>query len=162
MTKNAGMPSRRDWLSNELCSVAGTLEIMGERWTIMVLREAFLGTRRFDDFQRNIGCARNILSDRLQKLVAHGVLERRVYQERPTRYEYRLTQKGIDLWPAIIALMQWGDRYVAGARGPAIVIEHKACAHETSPELVCSHCKEPVDARAVRAHPGPGAITASA
>ncbi len=153
------MTRHREWLPNELCSVAGALEIMGERWTIMVLREAFLGTRRFDDFQRNTGCARNILSDRLQKLVGAGILERRRYQDRPPRFEYRLTQKGVDLWPAIVALMQWGDRYVAGARGAAVVLEHKDCNHESSPYLVCDHCGEPVHARVMRAHPGPGAIT---
>ena|SRR5437867_9230811 len=152
----------REWLRNEICSVAQTLEIVGERWTMLVLREAFLGTRRFEGFQRNTGCARNILSDRLQRLVANGILERRPYQDRPPRFEYRLTQKGVDLYPAIIALMQWGDRYVAGERGPAIVLEHKACGHETKPELVCSECGEPVHARAMRAHPGPGAISASA
>jgi DNA-binding HxlR family transcriptional regulator len=152
----------REWLPNELCSVAGALEIMGERWTIMVLRESFLGTRRFDDFQRNIGCARNILSDRLQKLVANDILERRRYQERPPRFEYRLTQKGIDLWPAIIALMQWGDRHLANERGPAITLEHKTCGHESSPQLVCSHCGEKVTAREFRAHPGPGSVPATA
>jgi DNA-binding HxlR family transcriptional regulator len=156
------MSRRREWLSNDLCSVAGTLEIMGERWTMLVIREAFLGTHRFDDFHRNIGCARNILSERLHKLVANGILERRPYSDRPPRFEYRLTEKGIDLWPAIIALMQWGDRYVAGERGPAIVLEHKSCSHESSPELVCSHCGERVNARAMRAHPGPGALTESA
>ena len=153
---------QREWLSNDLCSVAGTLEILGERWTMLVLREAFLGTHRFDDFHRNIGCARNILSERLQKLVANGILERRKYWDRPPRFEYRLTEKGIDLWPAIIALMQWGDRYVAGERGPAIVLEHKACEHESTPHLVCSHCGERVNARAMRAHPGPGALIESA
>lgn len=142
--------------------MAQTLEIMGERWTILVLREAFLGTRRFEDLRHNIGCARNILSDRLHKLVANGILERRRYQDRPPRFEYRLTEKGIDLYPILVALMQWGDRYVTDERGPAIVLEHKACGHETTPELVCSHCGERVHARTMRAHQGPGALSASA
>lgn len=142
--------------------MAQTLEIMGERWTILVLREAFLGTRRFEDLRHNIGCARNILSDRLHKLVANGILERRRYQDRPPRFEYRLTEKGIDLYPILVALMQWGDRYVTDERGPAIVLEHKACGHETTPELVCSHCGERVHARTMRAHLGPGALSASA
>ncbi len=154
--------TRREWLSNKVCSVAQTLEIIGERWTMLVLRETFLGTRRFEDFQHNIGCARNILSDRLQKLVGNGILERRRYQDRPPRFEYRLTEKGIDLYPTLVALMQWGDRYVAGDRGPAIVLEHKACGHEITPEFVCPHCGERVHARAMRAHVGPGAIAASA
>jgi DNA-binding HxlR family transcriptional regulator len=153
--------TRREWLRNDVCSVAQTLEIIGERWTMLVLREAFLRTRRFDDFQHNIGCARNILSDRLQKLVANGILERRPYQDRPPRFEYRLTEKGRDLYPILVTLMEWGDRYASGVRGPAIVLEHKTCGHETAPELVCSHCGEPVDALSMRARLGPGAITSA-
>jgi DNA-binding HxlR family transcriptional regulator len=156
------MSERRQWVSNEVCSVAQTLEIVGERWTMLLLREAFLGTRRFEGFQHNIGCARNILSDRLHKLVGNGILERRRYHDRPPRFEYRLTQKGIDLYPILVTLMRWGDRYVADERGPAIVLEHKACGHETTPELVCSHCGERVHARTMRARVGPGALTASA
>ncbi len=142
--------------------MAQTLEIIGERWTMLVLREAFLGTRRFEDFTHNIGCARNILSDRLQKLVGNGILERRRYQDRPPRFEYRLTEKGIDLYPILVTLMHWGDRHLADERGPAIVLDHKACGHETTPELVCSHCRERVHARGMRARVGPGALTASA
>jgi DNA-binding HxlR family transcriptional regulator len=153
--------TKREWLSNEVCSVAQTLEIIGERWTMLVLREAFLGTRRFEDFQNNIGCARNILSDRLQKLVGGRILERRPYQDRPPRAEYRLTEKGLDLYPILVTLMQWGDRYVTDDRGPAMILEHKACGHETAPELVCSHCREPVHASGMRALVGPGAIPAS-
>lgn len=146
----------REWLRNDVCSVARTLEIMGERWTMLVLREAFLGTRRFDAFQRNTGCARNILSDRLQKLVANEILERRQYSEHPPRFEYRLTKRGIDLYPAIIALMRWGDEHLVGA--PAIVLEHATCGHDTTPELVCAHCREVIDPREMRARPGPGAV----
>ncbi len=120
-----------------------------------------MGTRRFEDFRDNIGCARNILSDRLQKLVASGILERRRYQERPPRFEYRLTEKGIDLYPILVTLMQWGDRYDADQR-PAMVLEHKTCGHETKPSLVCSHCGEPVHARTTTALVGPGALDASA
>jgi DNA-binding HxlR family transcriptional regulator len=156
------MTERRRWVSNDVCSVAQTLEIIGERWTILVLREAFLGTRRFEDFQHNIGCARNILSDRLHKLVGNGILERHHYQDRPPRFEYRLTEKGIDLYPILVGLMQWGDRHVAEERGPAMLLEHKACGHETTPELVCSHCGERVDARTMRARLGPAAVSASA
>lgn len=151
------MTGQRQWVSNEVCSVAQTLEIIGERWTILVLREAFLGTRRFEGFQHNIGCARNILSDRLQKLVGAGILERRRYQDRPQRSEYRLTDKGIDLYPILVGLMQWGDRYVTDERGPAIVLDHEPCGHETTPQLVCSHCGERVHARDMRARLGRGA-----
>src|SRR3954462_7637079 len=101
----------RDY-DTQVCSVARALEVVGERWTLLVLRDAFLGVRRFDDFQRSLGVARNILQARLERLVDEGLLERQPYQERPPRYEYRLTEKGIELWPAIVALMKWGDRYL--------------------------------------------------
>src|SRR3712207_4660988 len=92
----------------QVCSVARALEVVGERWTLLILRDAFLGVRRFDDFQRNLGIARNVLNARLQRLVEEGLLERRLYQQRPERYEYCLTEQGQDLWPALVALMQWG------------------------------------------------------
>src|SRR3712207_8670659 len=102
--------------AGQQCSVARALEIIGERWTILIVRDAFMGVRRFDDFQRSLGVARNVLNARLHRLVEAGVLERRRYQERPPRYEYRLTEMGRDLWPAVVALMQWGDRHLAGDR----------------------------------------------
>src|SRR3954454_2583511 len=106
------------------CSVAGALEVVGERWTLLLLRDAFLGIRRFEDFQRRNGIARNVLASRLQRLVDEGLLRRERYSERPPRDEYRLTDKGLDLWPAVVALMQWGDRYVhAGA--PPMVLTHR-------------------------------------
>src|SRR3954447_20336744 len=98
---------------NQKCSVARALEVLGERWTLLILRDAFLGTRRFDDFQRNLGVARNVLQSRLQRLVDEGVLRRVRYQQRPERFEYRLTRKGVDLWPILVALMKWGDKYTA-------------------------------------------------
>lgn len=152
------MAVQREWLSNDICSVAQTLEIVGERWALLVLREAYLDTTRFDDLQANIGCARNILSDRLRKLVANGILERSRYNDRPPRFDYRLTQRGLDLYPAIIALMRWGDRYLATERGPAIVLEHNACGRQTTPRFVCSHCGEPLEAPETKALIGPGAL----
>jgi DNA-binding HxlR family transcriptional regulator len=95
------------------CSVARALELVGERWTLLVVRDAFLGRRRFEEFQESLGIARNVLADRLQKLVEHGIFERVRYQERPERFEYRLTRKGRDLRLVLTALMQWGDRYVS-------------------------------------------------
>ncbi|MFL5798427.1 MAG: winged helix-turn-helix transcriptional regulator [Actinomycetota bacterium] len=150
------MPDDRGWFTNEECSVARTLEIIGERWTMLVLREAFFRVRRFDDFQRNIGVARNILADRLRKLVAHRILERQQYQDRPPRFEYRLTERGIDLYPILISLMEWGDRHARSEVGPAVVLEHKGCGRPSSPRLVCSECGEPITARDMRALPGPG------
>jgi len=135
------------------CSVARTLEVVGEWWSLLVLRDAFKGVRRFDDFQRSLGIARNILADRLASLVEHGVLERRLYQERPERFEYRLTQKGLDLYPVIVALLRWGDHWATDDIGPPLVLSHKACGHDGVPVMVCPTCREPVDARAMRWRP---------
>ena len=144
------------------CSVAGTLDVVGERWTLLVLREAFMGVRRFEQMQGHLGIARNILAARLQTLVGHGILERRRYSERPARYEYRLTQKGLDLYPALVSLMQWGDRHLAGKSGPPVVLRHRACGELTEPHLACSECGEPLGARDVIAEAGPGAVRRSA
>jgi DNA-binding HxlR family transcriptional regulator len=151
------MSSQPRWFGNDNCSVARTLGIIGERWTFLVLREAFMGVRRFDELQRNTGVARNILAARLRKLVDSRILERRRYQDRPPRFEYRLTERGLDLYPAIVALLQWGDRHAAHPAGRPVLLEHKGCGKEPSPRLVCSACGEPVAARDVRAKPGPGA-----
>ena len=147
----------RDWFTNENCSVARTLEVVGERWTMLVLREAFFRVRRFEEFQRNTGAARNILSDRLRRLVEHGILERRRYQDHPPRFEYRLTEKGVDLYPVLISLMQWGDKHAPAESGPPVVLEHRTCGNPTTPAMTCSECGEPVSARDMRALPGPGA-----
>src|SRR3954453_4732996 len=98
---------------DQVCSIARTLELIGERWTILIVRDAFLGVRRFDDFQRSLGIARNVLQNRLERLVEHEILERARYQERPERFEYRLTEKGLDLWPVLVSLISWGDRHAA-------------------------------------------------
>jgi DNA-binding HxlR family transcriptional regulator len=103
---------KRDYEGQESCSVARTLEIVGERWTFLIIRDAFLGLSRFADFQGSLGIARNVLTNRLNRLVAEGIFERVLYNERPARYEYRLTEKGRDLFTALNALRQWGDRYL--------------------------------------------------
>ena len=139
------------------CSVARSLEVIGERWTLLVLRDAFLGVRRFDDFQRSLGIARNVLTARLGRLVDEGVLERVAYQERPERFEYRLTEKGIDLWPIVVSLMQWGDRYTPPAGGPAVVLEHRGCGGRVDEHRICEKCGKPLSAGESRALPGPGA-----
>src|SRR6266508_1887958 len=109
------------------CSIARTLAIVGERWTLLILRDAFRGARRFDDFLQRLPIARNVLADRLNTLVTHGIMERLPYQERPVRYEYRLTPKGVDLSTTLTALMQWGDHYLAGEAGPPSLVLHRAC-----------------------------------
>ncbi len=138
------------------CSVARTLEVVGERWSVLILREAFLGVRRFDHIQRDLGIARNILSDRLGKLVAHGILDRRQYSERPARFEYRLTERGRDLYPVVVAMMAWGDKHEPAPGGPPVTLEHEPCGHEMTPVLACPHCHVEVTARNVRPHVGPG------
>jgi len=139
----------------DACSVASTLEVIGERWTMHVLREAFLGVRRFEDFRRNIGVARNILSDRLNTLVAEGILRRELYSTRPPRHEYRLTRKGIDLHGILIELMKWGDSWAPNPDGPAIVLRHRDCGQVVEPVLACPDCGKPVHAWDLEALPGP-------
>jgi DNA-binding HxlR family transcriptional regulator len=146
---------------DQQCSIARTLEIVGDRWTMLVLRDVFLGLHRFDDVQRDLGIARNVLSDRLARLVEEGVLERRRYQERPERFEYRLTQKGLDLWPVLISLLRWGDKHMAEA-GPPRLIEHRGCGGGVTDHLTCDRCGAPLDARSVTSRPGPGARPAVA
>src|SRR4051794_18773866 len=130
-----------EWVENDNCSVARTLDIIGDRWSVLVLREAFLGVRRFDVIQRHLGIARNVLTDRLNRLVDHGILARRQYSERPPRSEYLLTESGLELWPSIVALLQWGDRHLP-LEPQSISIQHKACGEATTFSLVCDHCGE--------------------
>jgi DNA-binding HxlR family transcriptional regulator len=141
------------------CSVARSLSVIGDRWTMLILRDAFLGVRRFEDFQRDLRMTRHRLADRLKKLVAHGVLRRERYQERPARYEYRLTEKGIDLYPVVVSLTRWGDRWMAGKAGPPVELVHRGCGHVVSPALHCPDCREPIGARDMSARPGPGLRT---
>ena len=146
---------RRTSFSAMDCSVAQTLEVIGEWWTLLILRDSFQGVRRFDDFQRRLGVARNVLTQRLDRLVEEGILERRQYQDRPPRHEYRLTEKGIDLYPVLIALMEWGDRWAMDDDAP-VVLTHKPCGHEGRPVLACPHCGEPVKAREMQFRWKPG------
>jgi DNA-binding HxlR family transcriptional regulator len=141
---------------SQTCSIAAALEVVGERWTLLVVRDAFHGVRRFDDFQRRLGIARNVLQARLERLVEEGVLERRLYSERPRRYEYRLTEKGLDLWPVVVALLKWGDRY-AYPDGPPVLLEHRGCGGELNEHSVCARCGAEVGAREVLPRRGPGA-----
>jgi DNA-binding HxlR family transcriptional regulator len=141
---------------NQVCSIARTLEVIGDRWTMLIIRNVFLGMRRFDDFQSDLGIARNVLSDRLARLVDEGILERHPYQQRPERFEYRLTEKGIDLWPVMVSLMKWGDRHAAEEAGLPTLVLHRGCGGDVDERFVCTACGEPVDARSAEARPGPG------
>jgi DNA-binding HxlR family transcriptional regulator len=136
------------------CSVARTLEHIGERWSVMILRDAFYGVRRFDDFQASLGIARNILTKRLGGLVEAGIMRKDRYQDRPPRYEYRLTEKGRDLVPILTALLAWGDKWEAEAIPPVRLI-HTECGHEMHHEAVCSECGDPINAFNLRMDPVP-------
>jgi DNA-binding HxlR family transcriptional regulator len=148
-------------LKTETCSVARTVSVIGDRWTILILRDCFLRVRRFEDFQARLGITRHVLADRLRKLVRLGVLRHVAYQHKPPRYEYRLTLKGLDLQPVLLALVRWGDAHMAGERGRPVLLEHRDCGQVFDPVVVCSHCGGRVDAYNVRTRPGPGARAAS-
>ena len=136
------------------CSVARTLDVVGEWWTLLVIRNLMFGQRRFEAIQADLGIARNILSDRLATLLEHGVVERVKYQDHPERFEYLLTEKGRELFPVVAALMAWGDKWAA-PDGKPIQLVHD-CGHVATPTVVCDHCGEPLELRRVRAKSGPG------
>lgn len=147
-------------LAAEPCSVARAVAVIGDRWTLMILRDCFLGVRRFEDFQARLGISRTITAARLRSLVDEGVLKKSLYQERPPRHEYRLSDKGLDLYPVMMAVVNFGDRHYAGGAGPPILHRHKACGHDFQPVTTCSECHAPLSAREVEARPGPGATSA--
>jgi DNA-binding HxlR family transcriptional regulator len=138
-------------LSSENCSLARALAVVGDRWTLLVLREAFLKVRRFEDFQSRLGIARRVLTERLTTLVENGVLEKVAYQQRPLRHEYRLTEKGLALYPVILSLVHWGDAHLGDDSGPPVIHRHKACGHDFRSVLTCSECGEALGARDVEA-----------
>ena len=148
---------RRTSLAEFHCSVARTIDIIGEWWTPLIVRDAFYGVRRFDDFQRSIGLARNVLAARLNRLVDAGIMERQRYEEHPPRDEYVLTEKGRDLFPIIGALLAWGDRWTAGEAGPPLLLRHGTCGKAGTLRGVCDQCGEPIDLTNIQPIPGPGA-----
>jgi DNA-binding HxlR family transcriptional regulator len=146
-------------LSTENCSIQRTLDLVGERWTLLVLREAANGVRRFQDFHEHVGLSRPLLADRLRKLVAAGILETQPYREgaqRP-RHEYRLTAKGWDLHPALVALMQWGDAYLADPEGPPVRLRHRDCEHEIRVTVSCGCGDQELGPPELAVEPGPSA-----
>lgn len=148
---------RWDELEEEPCSMARTIGVIGDRWSLLILRECFLRTRRFEAFQSALGITRHLLAERLKKLVRLGVLRRVAYQESPKRHEYILTQKGLDLYPIMMAIVHWGDIHMVDERGRPLLHEHQKCGHVFNPVTVCSECGEPLLAKEVHVHPGPGA-----
>jgi len=150
-----------DDLAAEPCSASRALAVIGDRWTLLVLRDCFLGVRRFEAFQARLGISRTIIAERLKRLTDAGVLARTAYQERPTRYEYRLTEKGLALHPVVMAIVHWGDRFYAGEAGAPLLHRHKGCGHDFHPVMTCSECGEAVGARDVETRAGPGAGAAN-
>jgi DNA-binding HxlR family transcriptional regulator len=138
------------------CSIARSLSLIGDRWTLLILRNAFLAIRRFDDFQAQLGVTRHVLADRLGRLVSAGVLTKVAYQDHPPRYEYRLTDMGRDLYPVLLALTTWGDKWLDEGQGPPLQYVHQKCGHVFTPTMVCSTCREPVLPREVTPVAGPG------
>jgi DNA-binding HxlR family transcriptional regulator len=141
--------------NDQVCSIARALEVVGERWSLLILRDAFLGLRRFDDFQRSLGVARNVLADRLDRLVEAGVFERVRYTERPPRFEYRLTERGRDLYPVLFGLMRWGDKHAA-PDGPPRTVLHRGCGGTPDDHLVCAKCGESLSVGQLETRAGPG------
>ena len=137
--------------------MARTVSVIGDRWTLLILRDCFLRVRRFEDFQARLGITRPLLASRLKKLVDEFVLVKVPYRQRPVRYEYRLTAKGLDLYPIVIAIVHWGDVHMAGKKGRPLLHMHDLCGKDFDPVMVCSVCGEPLLAKQVRVHPGPGA-----
>lgn len=151
------MPSRVD-LSEFSCSVAKTLDVVGDKWSLLVLRDAFYGVRRFDDFTRDLGIARNVLAARLKKFVDAGVLERRQYEAHPPRYEYRLTAKGRDLLPVLLTMMRWGDTWADPDEEAPADLVHRDCANSTHAVTVCAWCGGELTPFNVRVEPLPPVI----
>jgi DNA-binding HxlR family transcriptional regulator len=138
------------------CSIASSLEVVGERWSLLIIRDIFRGRRRFDQIQESLGIARNVLTTRLNRLVEADILERRPYQTSPERHEYFLTEKGLDLWPVLVSLLAWGDKHCAPETGGPRLIVHKDCGGEVNDRRICEKCGEYLEARQAESIPAPG------
>jgi DNA-binding HxlR family transcriptional regulator len=142
------------------CSIARTLDVIGEPWSPLILRDIYVGINRFEQIQQELGISRKVLTERLKWLVEREVLQRHAYSERPPRYEYRLTAKGFELCDLLLVMVRWGDRWTAGEAGPPVLYRHHACGQVSHVELRCSVCAEPMRATDVDVLPGPGAAPA--
>jgi DNA-binding HxlR family transcriptional regulator len=140
--------------SKQSCSIAATLEVVGDAWTLLIIREGFSGVRRFEDWQTRLGLARNVLASRLKTLVQHGVLERRLYSQRPPRHEYRMTAKGRDLYPLMMALTAWGDKHAYADSGSPSRMIHTTCGADIRPVVTCAECHEPIRPTEIRMQKG--------
>lgn len=138
------------------CTIARSAAVLGDHWNLLLVRQACLGTRRFDDFQRELGIGRNILTRRLNQLVDEDIMHRVEYQDNPRRFEYRLTQRGREVYPVLAAMAAWGERWLVGPEGSPLVLHHTTCDRDMQAVVVCSECDLPLDVREVTAHEGPG------
>ncbi|GAA1263825.1 helix-turn-helix domain-containing protein [Pseudonocardia aurantiaca] len=143
-------------LTGVACSIARATDLFGDAWTALIMRDVLLGVTRFDDIAEDLGISRKVLAARLARLVAEGVLTRERYQDRPPREHYRATEKGAELYPVLLALMDWGDRWCAGESGPPALVHHHDCGRDTAPVTVCAHCREPLTVENTTQIPGPG------
>ena len=153
---------QRTQFGDMTCSIARTLDVIGEPWSPLVLRDVMVGINRFDQIQADLGISRKVLTERLKWLVDSGVLERREYSAHPPRYEYVLTDKGTDLCDLLLVMVRFGDRWLAGPEGPPVLHRHRACGEISTAELRCTHCGEPMHADTIDVLPGPGMAAASA
>ena len=144
--------------ADQVCSVARSLEVVGERWSLLILRDVFLGRHRFDDLQASLGITRSVLAKRLAHLVDHGVLERRTYQSRPERFEYHATEKGAELFPVLGLLLAWGDRHYPEPEGPPRVLRHRGCGGDLDERMTCLRCGAIPGPRDVESRPGPALL----
>jgi DNA-binding HxlR family transcriptional regulator len=147
---------QRTQFGDMACSIARTLDVIGEPWSPLILRNLYIGVTRFEQLQQSLGISRKVLTERLRWLAENGVLERREYSARPPRFEYLLTAKGLELCDLLLVMVRWGDRWLAGEAGPPVLYRHHACGESSHVELSCSVCGEPMRATDVDVLPGPG------
>jgi DNA-binding HxlR family transcriptional regulator len=138
------------------CSIARTMDVIGEPWSPLIVRNIYIGIGRFDQLQQSLGISRKVLAERLRWLTETGVLERREYSSKPPRYEYALTDRGLELFEVLMVMVRWGDKWLAGEAGPPVLYRHHACGKVSHVELRCSECGEPMTARDIEVLPGPG------
>jgi DNA-binding HxlR family transcriptional regulator len=148
---------QRTQFGDMACSIARTLDVIGEPWSPLILRDVYVGINRFEQLQQELGISRKVLTERLRWLVEQGVLERREYSNRPPRHEYLLTTKGQELCDLLLVMVRWGDRWTAGEAGPPVLYRHHACHEISHVELACSVCGQPMSALDLDVLPGPGA-----
>ena len=138
------------------CSIARTMDVIGEPWSPLIVRNIFIGINRFDQLQQSLGISRKVLAERLRWLTESGVLERREYASKPARYEYVLTDKGLELFDVLMVMVRWGDKWLAGEAGPPVLYRHHACGEISHVDLHCSVCDQPMHAADIDVLPGPG------